>query len=149
MPPGSPSLATCQAGLASLRFDFSGNGDSGGTFRYGHYRGEAEELRAAKAHLEGQLGRTVSALIGHSKGGTSCVMYAGKVRCARGMGDREHAFQVEHGAAPPTAIHAAHDSMLLTHCGGLRAVTHPTAAPAAAAAAAARTWRSMMTCLVW
>lgn len=31
------ATALRREGLASLRFDFSGNGDSGGRFKYGHY----------------------------------------------------------------------------------------------------------------
>eukprot|EP00775_Hariotina_reticulata_P004893 gene4893-5138_t len=58
------------------RFDFSGNGDSEGAFRYGQYRSEAQELRCAKQHLEQQLGRRVVAMVGHSKGATDVLLYA-------------------------------------------------------------------------
>lgn len=64
-------------GLSSFRFDFSGNGDSEGQFRYGQYRSEAQELGAAKQHLEQQLGYRVVGMLGHSKGGTDVLMYAG------------------------------------------------------------------------
>ncbi|WIA35809.1 hypothetical protein OEZ86_004196 [Tetradesmus obliquus] len=62
--------------LASFRFDFSGNGDSEGEFRYGQYRSEAQELRCAKLHLEQQLGRQVVCMLGHSKGATDVLLYA-------------------------------------------------------------------------
>eukprot|EP00878_Enallax_costatus_P023111 GHUV01024571.1.p1 GENE.GHUV01024571.1~~GHUV01024571.1.p1 ORF type:complete len:227 (+),score=60.06 GHUV01024571.1:523-1203(+) len=65
---------SCQ--LSSLRFDFSGNGDSEGAFRYGQYRSEAQELRCAKQYIETQLGRRVVAMVGHSKGATDVLLYA-------------------------------------------------------------------------
>jgi hypothetical protein len=46
--------------------------------RYGNYRAEAEEVRAAHQHLR-QLGMDVLGLVGHSKGATTAILYAGKV----------------------------------------------------------------------
>lgn len=40
-------------------------------------RSEAQELGCAKQHLEQQLGRRVVAMLGHSKGATDVLMYAG------------------------------------------------------------------------
>jgi S-formylglutathione hydrolase FrmB len=40
-------------------------------------RSEAQELGAAKQHLEQQLGYRVVAMLGHSKGGTDVLLYAG------------------------------------------------------------------------
>ncbi|KAF8057878.1 hypothetical protein HT031_005824 [Scenedesmus sp. PABB004] len=64
------------AGLAALRFDFSGCGDSGGDLRYGQYRSEARELHAARAFVEGSLGRRVGGLVGHSRGATDALLAA-------------------------------------------------------------------------
>lgn len=40
-------------------------------------RSEALELGAAKQHLEQQLGYRVVGMLGHSKGGTDVLLYAG------------------------------------------------------------------------
>jgi uncharacterized protein len=68
--------ALASAGMASLRWDFSGNGESAGRFRYGGYRREAREIGAAAA-LARARGFRVAALAGHSKGATSSVVFAG------------------------------------------------------------------------
>lgn len=60
-----------------------------GTGRYGHYRAEAEEVRAAKQHLEAAEGVAVAGLVGHSKGGTTAIMYAGKVGVCALNGDEQ------------------------------------------------------------
>lgn len=52
------------AGFTSLRFDFSGNGNSEGTFRLSGYQAEAAEIHAAKQYLEQQEGQQVIALLG-------------------------------------------------------------------------------------
>jgi hypothetical protein len=41
------------------------------------HRSEAQELGLAKLHLEQQLGRRVIAMLGHSKGATDVLIYAG------------------------------------------------------------------------
>lgn len=68
--------ALSRVGVASLRWDFAGNGDSAGRFRYGGYRREAREIGAAAALARGR-GYRVAALAGHSKGATSSVVFAG------------------------------------------------------------------------
>ncbi|KAJ4839277.1 hypothetical protein Tsubulata_011427 [Turnera subulata] len=40
-------------GITAFRFDFSGNGESEGSFEFGNYRREAEDLRAVIDHLCG------------------------------------------------------------------------------------------------
>lgn len=82
------AAALAQRGVWSLRFDFSGNGASQGRFRYGHYRAEARELRAAKAWAEAARGACIVGLVGHSKGATDALLYAAEfgdiARCVRG-----------------------------------------------------------------
>ena len=81
------------AKITTFRFDFAGNGwvnevylllimkcmllallmfmsffrESQGSFQYGNYRREAEDLRSVLQHLRGE-NRVISAIIGHSKG---------------------------------------------------------------------------------
>lgn len=66
------------AGLGTLRFDFSGNGESAGTFQFGNYLQEAEEIRAAVQLLRERFGQEVIAVLGHSKGGDDVVLFASK-----------------------------------------------------------------------
>ena len=79
-------------GVASLRFDFRGNGESGGAFRFGNAAtrdGDPADLEAAVEFLlrgeheeEPRLRFRVVALLGHSKAGSAVVSYA----AARGGG---------------------------------------------------------------
>ncbi|KAF6266282.1 Alpha/Beta hydrolase protein [Scenedesmus sp. NREL 46B-D3] len=83
--------------LSSFRFDFSGNGDSEGEFRYGQYRSEARELRCAQLHLQQRLGRRVVCMLGHSKGATDVLLYAaqyGDVPCVVNLAAR---FELQQG----------------------------------------------------
>ncbi|KAB5514201.1 hypothetical protein DKX38_028107 [Salix brachista] len=54
-------------GTSSFRFDFSGNGESEGSFAYGNYWREADDLHAVMEHFRG-ASRAISAILGHSKG---------------------------------------------------------------------------------
>ncbi|GMH18079.1 hypothetical protein Nepgr_019920 [Nepenthes gracilis] len=64
-------------GISAFRFDFSGNGESDGSFAYANYMGEAEDLHAVVKYFTG-ADRVVSAVVGHSKGGTVVLLYASK-----------------------------------------------------------------------
>ncbi|CAH2072969.1 unnamed protein product [Thlaspi arvense] len=68
-----------RAMISSFRFDFAGNGESEGSFQYGNYRREAEDLRSVLQHLRGE-NREISAIIGHSKGGNVVLLYAAKYK---------------------------------------------------------------------
>ncbi|WOK92391.1 hypothetical protein Cni_G01082 [Canna indica] len=61
--------------ISVFRFDFAGNGDSDGSFQYGNYRREVEDLRAVIQHFSGQKWK-VHAIVGHSKGGNVVLLYA-------------------------------------------------------------------------
>ncbi|KAK7388205.1 hypothetical protein VNO78_23014 [Psophocarpus tetragonolobus] len=73
------NLATAleKARFSSFRFDFAGNGESDGSFQYGYYWREAEDLRAVIQHFH-ESSRGVSAIVGHSKGGCVVLLYASK-----------------------------------------------------------------------
>lgn len=58
-----------------FRFDFAGNGESEGSFRYGNYRREVEDLRAVILYFQKQNWK-VCAIAGHSKGGNVVLLYA-------------------------------------------------------------------------
>ncbi|CAA7402936.1 unnamed protein product [Spirodela intermedia] len=62
-------------GISTFRFDFSGNGESEGTFQYGNYRKEAGDLRSVIQHFLGEE-REIIAIAGHSKGGNAVLLYA-------------------------------------------------------------------------
>ncbi|XP_028751606.1 uncharacterized protein LOC114711385 [Neltuma alba] len=67
------------AGISSFRFDFAGNGESEGSFQYGNYWGEVEDLHAVAQHFCGEK-RAVKAIVGHSKGGGVVLLYASRYR---------------------------------------------------------------------
>ena len=73
------SLSRVLAGAAfsTYRFDFTGNGESEGSFAYGSYWREAEDLRSVVNYWRFRAWRVV-ALIGHSKGGNAVLLYASK-----------------------------------------------------------------------
>ncbi|GER51429.1 alpha/beta-Hydrolases superfamily protein [Striga asiatica] len=54
-------------GISVFRFDFSGNGESEGSFMYGNYSSEVEDLRAVIEYFK-KVNRLTVAAIGHSKG---------------------------------------------------------------------------------
>ncbi|KAL5559443.1 hypothetical protein UlMin_035654 [Ulmus minor] len=66
-------------GISAFRFDFAGNGESEGSFRYGNYRREADDLRAVVEHFRGES-LAIPAIVGHSKGGNVVVLYASKYK---------------------------------------------------------------------
>ncbi|KAI3692573.1 hypothetical protein L6452_32390 [Arctium lappa] len=64
-------------GISAFRFDFAGNGDSEGSFQYGNYYREVDDLRAVMQYFEHEK-RSVAAIIGHSKGGNVVLLYASR-----------------------------------------------------------------------
>eukprot|EP00262_Sarcandra_glabra_P015015 TRINITY_DN4544_c0_g1_i3.p1 TRINITY_DN4544_c0_g1~~TRINITY_DN4544_c0_g1_i3.p1 ORF type:complete len:319 (+),score=53.09 TRINITY_DN4544_c0_g1_i3:97-957(+) len=67
--------ALTREGISAFRFDFAGNGESEGSFQFGNYRREADDVRAVVVYFF-QEGREVSAILGHSKGGSVVLLYA-------------------------------------------------------------------------
>ncbi|KAK4742692.1 hypothetical protein SAY87_000693 [Trapa incisa] len=64
-------------GISAFCFDFAGNGESEGSFQYGNYHRESDDLRHVVQYFQGQ-NHIVSAIIGHSKGGNVVLLYASK-----------------------------------------------------------------------
>ncbi|WMV38230.1 hypothetical protein MTR67_031615, partial [Solanum verrucosum] len=54
-------------GISVFRFDFPGNGESEGSFQYGNYRSEADDLHSVVEYFNG-ANLKVTAVLGHSKG---------------------------------------------------------------------------------
>ncbi|KAL6953454.1 hypothetical protein U1Q18_048789 [Sarracenia purpurea var. burkii] len=69
------AAALGKMGISAFRFDFVGNGESEGIFRYGGYRREANDLRDVVQYFRGKK-RSIAAIIGHSKGGNAALLYA-------------------------------------------------------------------------
>jgi hypothetical protein len=76
------SRALAQAGIASLRFDFYGSGESAGDFREVTLRGEIADGRAAVAFLRRQKGIDSArvGLLGFSLGGAVAASLASSVQ---------------------------------------------------------------------
>ncbi|KAE8705888.1 Detected protein of confused Function [Hibiscus syriacus] len=66
-------------GISVFRFDFSGNGESEGPPQFGGFYREADDIRTVVQHFSGE-NRVVSAILGHSKGGSVVLLYASKYR---------------------------------------------------------------------
>ncbi|XP_044464206.1 uncharacterized protein LOC123194835 isoform X2 [Mangifera indica] len=77
IPMVSVAAALERNGISAFRFDFAGNGESEGSFQYGNYRREAEDLRAVVQYFRREE-RAISAIIGHSKGGNVVLLYTSK-----------------------------------------------------------------------
>lgn len=83
-------------GISAFRFDFAGNGESEGSFQYGNYRREAEDLRAVVQHFRRE-NRVISAVIGHSKGGNVVLLYASKYNDVHTVVNISGRFNLEKG----------------------------------------------------
>ncbi|XP_042002298.1 uncharacterized protein LOC121751590 isoform X3 [Salvia splendens] len=64
-------------GISAFRLDFSGNGESEGSFQFGNYSRELEDIRSVFEYFIGS-NRSPVAVVGHSKGGDAVILYASK-----------------------------------------------------------------------
>ncbi|KAK6147701.1 hypothetical protein DH2020_018613 [Rehmannia glutinosa] len=69
------AVALENEGISAFRFDFSGNGESEGSFQSGNLSSEVEDLRAVVEYFIG-VNRLTVAVLGHSKGGCIVLLYA-------------------------------------------------------------------------
>lgn len=81
---GHISRALTQEGLAVLRFDFTGLGESEGDFADTNFSSNVEDLLAASAYLERHY-EAPSLLIGHSLGGSAVLQAARLLPHSRGV----------------------------------------------------------------
>ena len=75
------SRALAERGIAVLRFDFTGIGESEGDFADTNFSSNVEDLIAAANFLQKNLG-TPKLLIGHSLGGAAVLQAAGRIPSA-------------------------------------------------------------------
>lgn len=76
--------ALAEAGIGTLRFDFTGLGESEGDFADTHFSSNVDDLLAAARHLESS-GRGPDLLVGHSFGGAAVLMAAGRIASCRAV----------------------------------------------------------------
>ncbi|GMI97806.1 hypothetical protein like AT3G47590 [Hibiscus trionum] len=69
-------------GISVFRFDFAGHGESEGSLLFADFDREADDIRAVVQHFSGQ-NCVVSAILGHSKGGSLVLLYASKYHDVR------------------------------------------------------------------
>ncbi|MGR3699039.1 MAG: alpha/beta hydrolase family protein, partial [Roseovarius sp.] len=72
------------AGIAVLRFDFTGLGHSGGEFENTSFSSNVADLERAAAALEAR-GMAPGLLIGHSLGGAAVLAAAGQIKSVRAV----------------------------------------------------------------
>lgn len=78
------SQRLASAGIAVLRFDFTGLGHSEGEFANTHFTSNVNDLFAASKHLE-TMGNPVSLLVGHSLGGAAILKAAGEISTVKAV----------------------------------------------------------------
>lgn len=72
------SQRLASAGIAVLRFDFTGLGHSGGEFSNTDFSSNVDDLRLAAEHLA-DMGHPVKLLVGHSLGGAAVLKVASEI----------------------------------------------------------------------
>ncbi|KAK1375789.1 BAAT/acyl-CoA thioester hydrolase carboxy-terminal protein [Heracleum sosnowskyi] len=90
------AAAFTNKGISAFRFDFTGNGESEGSFQYGNYRREADELRNVVQFFHAEK-RLIDAVIGHSKGGNVVLLYASKYSDVSTVVNISGRFNLERG----------------------------------------------------
>lgn len=78
------SRALTQSGIAVLRFDFTGLGDSEGDFADTNFSSNVEDLLAASEYLQAHY-KAPSIIIGHSLGGAASIFAASKLESIKAV----------------------------------------------------------------
>lgn len=87
--------ALAAQGVATLRFDFTGLGQSTGEFADSTFSGSVQDLLAAAAAMQA-AGRAPSLLIGHSLGGAAALAAAGDLPTVKAVATIAAPFDVSH-----------------------------------------------------
>jgi putative redox protein len=98
------AAALNEAGIACMRFDFTGLGGSEGEFGTSGFSANLADLRAAAAYL-GERGLGPQLLIGHSLGGTAVAAIAGELSTVRAVAT------IGAPADPAHALHQFGDAL--------------------------------------
>ena len=113
---GHISNALTERGIAVMRFDFTGLGESAGDFANTNFSSNVEDLLSAAAYMKAQF-EAPDILIGHSLGGAAVLQAAGRL---------DHVKAVATIAAPYDPAHVKHllnDSIEEIERSGKAAVT--------------------------
>jgi putative redox protein len=89
------AAALAARGIATVRFDFTGLGGSGGDFANTDFSSNIADLEAALAHMRAQ-GHPASLMIGHSLGGAAVLAVAGSASEVRAVAVIAAPFEVAH-----------------------------------------------------
>ena len=110
------SVALAEHGIATLAFDFTGLGKSGGSFADSHFAANVMDLVSAAAHLRETLAAP-AILIGHSLGGAAVIAAAEHIPEARAV--------VTIGAPfdPAHVLHQLGDQIAAVRAQGMAEVT--------------------------
>ncbi|CAE6075393.1 unnamed protein product [Arabidopsis arenosa] len=83
-------------GISAFRFDFSGNGESEGSFYYGNYNHEADDLHSVIQYFSNK-NRVVPIILGHSKGGDVVLLYASNYHDVRNVINLSGRYDLKNG----------------------------------------------------
>jgi putative redox protein len=89
------AAALAARGIATVRFDFTGLGGSGGDFANTNFSSNIADLLAALGHMR-ETGRPASLLIGHSLGGAAVLAVAGKAPEVRAVATIAAPYEASH-----------------------------------------------------
>lgn len=97
------STELAQQGIATLRFDLTGLGESKGSFAQTNFTTNIEDILAAALYLENNYG-SPRLLIGHSLGGTAALVAATKLPNIRGVVTLNSPYDPAHVAKRVAAV---------------------------------------------
>lgn len=80
--------------MDSFRFDFRGNGETGGTWGMCNFAHDIEDLQAVVYHLRHRLGYRIELIVGHSRGALDAWAYLGRDERLRWDDDTDVPFLV-------------------------------------------------------
>lgn len=90
------SRVLAEQGIAVLRFDFTGLGNSGGRFEDSNFTTNIEDIEAAAVGFADATGTSPQLLIGHSLGGTAMLAAAARLASVRAIVTINAPFTPDH-----------------------------------------------------